>query len=1406
MPKASASLLFPLTFPGAALTASELIEQASLDASPCSLISWGLEDGLPSSVPEYPGDVGIAMGCEDGSIFLFHYAPVMDVPKKPRAENLTEITASLSKSGITKIPLLAANRPTSPTSPNGNGPRPRASSSESARTTQSNGYHSHLPSITSRTQAAALVSTAQVEAPKNYVDFDNEPDKLKDMLRSKGVVKDRGFLDALRPDPDNKVDLDKRPSIEVRRPTIQLPSTLPTSRPMSPEPSSPISIATKAPTSDDSVKRSWKLRAHIIPPLTGVGHAVRSLAVVEASRAILSLQESGTLSVISVQDGRAMSSLHLPNTPHLTVPSLPPSQTPNSFLKAIPSQASWSWRGLQVSAAEAPLILVCASDETRSGSRAREVLLLMKSASQFGYQDPDLLTKVGEWVVDSPAKHGGMIKGTDGNTQIFHLTQSGNIRLLTIQVLPAAAVDLKIPIPVKPFQFNVSSAASTRPSTPHNLPLNLPSLPNLPNPFKGLNSRTGTSTPTDAAPAGVPGRVEILDVSTLGAVGTDDVLELNVHVFDQTFVALVRTEEALKVFKHEADRWTTELSLDAEDIISSKLFAESHLAIIYTDRIEIHDTTKPALQNGNSTATHMLPLNVPSLLLSSPLECFQALHWVSPPGFLLTRLSSKSKRKLELYPLPTLTSDKKPNMEQRLRPKVLWASSSRISSLDSPEARITASLPLELNLIILGYSDGTVERSSLPDLLSPLRGIKSPPHRSPKKLNGAVVSLSRCRNSRTNQVLLVGGGDDGSIGIWDFLTLELCGRWVAFTTPLMQVISLEEESVGRLRGCLLCVSEDGTVAAVSPDGFELLYLIPGSAASLKKICLGQDNLILIYNNGRARLWDVKTLEFWRSMENSKAEELVAQGGWVEAVIDETFAGRPQGALLSRGKACASSTILVEFDHVRDWLRARDLERVPRDGKGRAIARTELLRLLLDPLLPSKLNDDIDDVSEALLGGRSGTCFIGLSSFQGRYLSSLNCDPKEWWQLSPVATSSRLLVLLMTLRLTLGYNEMEQNANQLITFFTGALREAVGTSYQSPLLSHLTEFWYHSSLETRQSARSLFDAAVASLPDSEVVDLVEQWQHSLPCLQPDAHKADAQAAIALLVTGHVASERYPLLSASTLTDIAKSITLYFHDDASPHRVLAIDLCASGFQIWQHYVDAMEILRSLFALATGDAASSPQARAAVLQIASSNTPLFITTLALDIAHPQSVDQRKSIMPLVAFLIRKKPLVLYPNLPKLVEAVVKSLDPNSATGREAVLDAATEILAQVVKTFPTVDFHAPSQRLAVGTSEGAVIMYDLNSATRLYVLEGHRKRIVACSFSPDGRRLVTVSLEESVVLVWKVGSSLISFFTPGAPPRQGHGNSDPFKTLAFNVGDEAYMTTAATLEWHADVQHMS
>jgi len=72
---------------------------------------------------------------------------------------------------------------------------------------------------------------------------------------------------------------------------------------------------------------------------------------------------------------------------------------------------------------------------------------------------------------------------------------------------------------------------------------------------------------------------------------------------------------------------------------------------------------------------------------------------------------------------------------------------------------------------------------------------------------------------------------------------------------------------------LSCVSQSVVLKIRS------LYLIPGSVAPLRRVCVNGENLLLIYKDARARLWGIKAKEFWRSMGVEKADELLGQGGW-----------------------------------------------------------------------------------------------------------------------------------------------------------------------------------------------------------------------------------------------------------------------------------------------------------------------------------------------------------------------------------------------------------------------------------------------------------------------------------------------------------------------------------------------
>jgi len=122
----------------------------------------------------------------------------------------------------------------------------------------------------------------------------------------------------------------------------------------------------------------------------------------------------------------------------------------------------------------------------------------------------------------------------------------------------------------------------------------------------------------------------------------------------------------------------------------------------------------------------------------------------------------------------------------------------------------------------------------------------------------------------------------------------------------------------------------------------------------------------------------------------------------------------------------------------------------------------------------------------------------------------------------------------------------------------------------------------------------------------------------------------------------------------------------------------------------------------------------------------------------------------------VVKKRPLALSRHLSAVVEVVVKSLDPSKPLTRKGCLHASTTALHELVKRFSTVAFHQKTQRLAVGTPDKVIIIYDLRTATKWRLFEGHTGSISALSFDADGSILASYSMDEPCLKIWQVGSS--------------------------------------------------
>jgi hypothetical protein len=231
---------------------------------------WLLDSTFATSRPtvieywhETASTGGIIVGCALGSIYMFHCLSEMN-PHLP-ASQLEESTDPV----IVKTPRRKPRRSFNTSGSNSPGP--------------SNLVLSPTLNVTPKPRVVSGVTTEQVEAPKNYVDFEDEPDKLKDILKGR-APRDK----SVTTDPNTeRAPKSNAPSVIEPVPLSKRKNMLSAANSRAPTP--PISTpSSSSPNSD-----MWVLKYHTIPTRSGSGHAVKSIQLLPDAQHFAVLQESG---------------------------------------------------------------------------------------------------------------------------------------------------------------------------------------------------------------------------------------------------------------------------------------------------------------------------------------------------------------------------------------------------------------------------------------------------------------------------------------------------------------------------------------------------------------------------------------------------------------------------------------------------------------------------------------------------------------------------------------------------------------------------------------------------------------------------------------------------------------------------------------------------------------------------------------------------------------------------------------------------------------------------------------------------------------------------------------------------------------------------------------------------------
>ncbi|RCH93476.1 hypothetical protein CU098_005860 [Rhizopus stolonifer] len=655
----------------------------------------------------------------------------------------------------------------------------------------------------------------------------------------------------------------------------------------------------------------------------------------------------------------------------------------------------------------------------------------------------------------------------------------------------------------------------------------------------------------------------------------------------------------------------------------------------------------------------------------------------------------------------------------------------------------------------------------------------------------------------SDQQYLISGGADGVVKIWNLVDGKYVASCAVHSTPIVSFIEPVEQKDTRIRGCIVSVAEDNSVALISVDSMSCLFIFPGYPHPLTAIQwrTTEDYLVLGYSDDSAFVWQMQTAHLDRELYGKNMIDIMEDSRWPTNRITTskgTF-NTVQSKQIVQIKSIVSNCYASRLDKNNPSDTPESQTKRDEELMEKAI---ELITSLVSIITSWDINEAFEALCSQFVEPKrkvSHNISYGLKGSNGNLsIIAPVKHERDAWTISSSLSATRLLSISLLSKVILSMAGQESKSIDLITGYAMSLPLVIGKNYCFPSLSLLSKYWQD------PLARSLFSSAVAGLSKDEVDSLVSYWEKFLPTASVDRNSQMIVRAAVIL--GIMGCDQPQTLVSPVRKSTALSLTILLSDaemdttdtedntlsTGSMSRTLSsMELLSQGFKTWEMYINATEVMRTLFMYATD---SRPMmrfvisaAKTTIFQISIANMPLVISTLTIDTIQAKSLDTRLRCLKIIGTFIKKEPILLYSYIHNVIEAVVKTLDPNVPHVREAMVQPTTSILHDLVKTYPSVDFSSSAQKLAIGTLEGASVIYDIRTTTRSIVLEGHTGPVIALAFSPDAKLIATCSLFDQSVRIWHTNMSLFGMLTSSLTSasnqnKDSSGTHKPDKTFTF------------------------
>ncbi|EQC30401.1 hypothetical protein SDRG_11976 [Saprolegnia diclina VS20] len=658
-------------------------------------------------------------------------------------------------------------------------------------------------------------------------------------------------------------------------------------------------------------------------------------------------------------------------------------------------------------------------------------------------------------------------------------------------------------------------------------------------------------------------------------------------------------------------------------------------------------------------------------------------------------------------------------------------------------------------------------------LSTPKAALLSPPRSSPP----SAETLSET----PMVVLLFTGSRDGSVGVSQIRLRVDAGVVVPSATLL--------HSFHRHRKAVRAIHVSGPsplghlVACVGDDHAVSVYTVRMDTTALDvgffMDCVGQGGCVVDVR------WDFRTQHVLLECDDALLYIWSLRTGVLERIVPSAMVPASAPAEEARDPVTIASPLSAPMVHVMTFELRATVERLQRlwASPSASSTGTALDATFLSFALSWGLDARIDALVERYLYVHAPSlaysmAITGAAKALTVPLPSPSAPHTTKWQQSSFV-SAEIALALVTMCTSFMDDERKDDElseqlqvlwSQLITQHMVCLPEQVD-AYVEPSLDVLASYGFHEWEALQMASRLLLHGVIKRLPPTTRSTTAAEYMTRYHCevqqLEKDLGSLKQVPAprivsrlgsmlVLLSVMGTCFPGELSPASARQVCDVLVSLL----QGPAATACVAAELLAKGLLLFRpHLVDLAQLVVQLIPL-TLDPSNDERKRLKqaamrlLVELGTCEAASVLLVLQQEMStSDRSYAYREGVLVYLMTWVNLQHLLMARHLPAVIETILCCLDPTKPDRRKKCLAMSTKCLHDLVKRFPMVDFHKTTQRLAIGTMEGVVLLYDLRTATKWRVLDGHTTALSAVLFRKDGAMLVSYAAREASVRWWNV-----------------------------------------------------